>query len=104
MEVDPSRTIARKFEVSANSTLPRCGDRLEEDNQKYQAQYRSLMADVVLQSPACRPDFNLADQMIKSGQRYKALKGLKKLIRHEAFSLSDKRPLGPNSACTLRSC
>jgi flagellar biosynthesis repressor protein FlbT len=61
---------------------------LEEDARKYQGSYIALAAEAVSDDPACHAELRIVDQAIKSGQLYKALKILKKLIRPEAFSLS----------------
>ena len=76
--------------VNAVERLYRCVQQmyLEEDTGKYQGSYLALAAQTVSDNPAYHAEFRVADQAIKSGQLYKALKSLKKLIRPEAFSLS----------------
>ena len=76
--------------VNAREKLYRCVQQmyLEEDTRKYQGAYLALAAQTVKDNPACYAELRIADQAIKSGQLYKALKSLKKLIRPEAFSLS----------------
>jgi len=60
---------------------------LEEDTAKYQGAYLALAAQTISECPACHAELSIMDQLMKSGQQYKALKSLKKLIRQEAFSL-----------------
>jgi flagellar protein FlbT len=76
--------------VSAVEKLYRCVQQmyLEEDTQKYQGSYLALAAQTISEFPACYGEIGIADQLIKSGQHYKALRSLKKLIAKEAFSLS----------------
>ena len=61
---------------------------LEEDTQAHQETYLALTAQMISEDPACYAELGIADQLIKKGQHYKALKSLKKLVRQEAFSLS----------------
>jgi flagellar protein FlbT len=76
--------------ISAAEKLYRCVQQmyLEEDTQTYQVTYLALTAQTISECPACYAELRIADQLIKSGQHYKALKSLKKLVRQEAFSLS----------------
>jgi flagellar biosynthesis repressor protein FlbT len=76
--------------INAAERLYRCVQQmyLEEDTQKYQGTYLALTAQTVSECPARHAELRIADQLIKSGQHYKALKSLKKLVRQEAFSLS----------------
>ena len=76
--------------INAAEKLYRCVQQmyLEEDTQTYQGTYLALTAQTISECPACYAELRIADQMIKSGQHYKALKSLKKLVRQEAFSLS----------------
>jgi flagellar protein FlbT len=61
---------------------------LEEDTQKYQGSYLALAAQAISECPTCYAELNIVDQLIKSGQHYKALKGLKKFVRQEDFLTS----------------
>jgi flagellar biosynthesis repressor protein FlbT len=76
--------------VSAVEKLYRCVQQmyLEEDTEKYQGAYLALAAQTISECPAHYAELRIADQLIKSGQHYKALKSLKKLVRQEAFSFS----------------
>jgi len=66
---------------------------LEEDDAKYDLPYRTLAAQAISERPACYAELRMADQMIKCGQHYKALKGLKKLVRQEAFTVAESGAL-----------
>ena len=61
---------------------------LEEDIQKYHASYLRLATQAISECPTCRAELTIADHFISSGQHYKGLKSLKKLIRQEAFPVS----------------
>ena len=76
--------------ISAAEKLYRCVQQmyLEEDSHTYQGTYLALTAQTISECPACHAELRIADQLIKSGQHYRALKSLKKLVRREAFSLS----------------
>jgi flagellar protein FlbT len=76
--------------VNAVEKLYRCVQQmyLEEDTQKYQMSYLALAAQTVSECPACYAELKITDQLIGSGQHYKALKRLKKFVRQDAFSLS----------------
>jgi flagellar protein FlbT len=82
--------LAPERAISAAEKLYRCVQQmyLEEDTQKYQGTYLALTAQTISECPACYAELRIADQLIKSGQHYKALKSLKKLVRQETFSLS----------------
>jgi flagellar biosynthesis repressor protein FlbT len=86
--------LAPERAVKAMEKLYRCVQQmyLEEDDQKYRASYTTLMVRAVSDCPTSGTDVMTADQMIKSGHHYRALRVLKKLIRQEAF------PLGHNIA------
>src|SRR2546423_15416897 len=58
---------------------------LEEDTQKYQASYLRLATQAISECPTCSAELTIADHLIASGQHYKGLKNLKKLIRQDAF-------------------
>jgi flagellar protein FlbT len=79
--------------ISAVEKLYRCVQQmyLEEDDAKYDRLYRTLAAQASLECPARYTELRVAAQMIKCGQHYKALRNLKKLIRQEAFSLTESR-------------
>ena len=76
--------------VNALEKLYRCVQQmyLEEDTQKYQGSYLALAAQAISECPTCYAELNIVDQLIKSGQHYKALKSLKKFVRQEDFSTS----------------
>ena len=76
--------------VNSVEKLYRCIQQmyLEEDTQKYQGSYLALAAQTVSEFPAYYGEIGIADQLIKGGHLYKALRSLKKLIAKEAFSLS----------------
>ena len=77
--------------VNAPEKLYRCVQQmyLEEDALKYQGSYLALAAQAISERPDCHEKIRVADQFIKTGQYYMALKGLKKLVRQEAFSFSE---------------
>jgi len=74
--------------VNTVEKLYRCVQQmyLEEDTRKYQGSYLALASQTVKENLACCAELKIADEAIKSGQLYKALKSLKKLIRPEVFS------------------
>ena len=76
--------------INTAEKLYRCVQQmyLEEDTQTYQGTYLALTAQTISECPACQAELRIADQLIKSGQHYKALKSLKKLVRQEAFLLN----------------
>jgi flagellar biosynthesis repressor protein FlbT len=53
---------------------------LEEDVEKYRGSYLALAVKALSENSNLHVDLQTADQMVKSGQFYRALKGLKKLI------------------------
>lgn len=67
---------------------------LEEDNAKYQGSYLALAAQTIAEEPNLYGELHAGDQLIANGQHYKALKGLKKLIRREAFVVNKSKPDG----------
>ena len=84
--------------VNAVEKLYRCVQQmyLEEDTEKYQGSYLALAAQTISECPACYAELKIADQLIKRGQHYNALKSLKKLIRQETFSgFSERCNAGP---------
>jgi flagellar protein FlbT len=82
--------LTREQAVSTVEKLYRCVQQiyLEEDTHKYKGSYLALAAQAISECPACNAELKIADPFIKSGQHYKALKSLKKLVRPDAFSLS----------------
>lgn len=64
---------------------------LEEAHEEYLGSYLALAARSLMEDPTLSAELKAADQLITSGQYYKALKGLKKLIRGEAFTV-DRSP------------
>ena len=82
--------------IDAVEKLYRCVQQmyLEEDTQKYQGLYLALAAQAISECPTSYAELKSSDQLIVSGQHYKALKRLKKLIRQEAFPLSKTETAG----------
>ena len=66
---------------------------LEEAFDKYQGRYLQLAAQSMRGDPQVASDLEAADQMIKAGDFYRALKGLRKLIRAEAFGSNKPGPI-----------
>src|SRR4029077_4389263 len=64
---------------------------LEEAHEKYRASYLALRAQTVEETPELYPEIVAADALITTGDHYQALKGLKKLVRPDAFSV-DRSP------------
>ena len=64
---------------------------LEDAYDRDQGAYLQLAAQAMREDVRLHLDLQAADQLIKEGAFYKALKGLKKLIRPEAFAL-DRSP------------
>ena len=60
---------------------------LEEDMEKYRGSYLALAVKALSENPNLRVDLGAADQLVKSGQFYKAIKGLKKLIGTNSSSV-----------------
>ena len=58
---------------------------LEEAYEKYQGSYLQFAAQTMKEDPTIHSYLETADQLIRSGNFYKALKGLKKLVRADAF-------------------
>jgi flagellar protein FlbT len=59
---------------------------LEDAYETYQGSYLQLAAQSMREDPTLHSELQAADHLIKSGAFYKALKGLKKLIRADAFT------------------
>jgi flagellar protein FlbT len=74
---------------TAMEKLYRCVQQmyLEEASDKYQARYLQLAAQAIREDPLLAPNLQAADELIKSGDFYKALKRLKKLIQADAFGV-----------------
>jgi flagellar protein FlbT len=77
--------------VNAVEKLYRCVQQmyLEEDTAKYQGTYLALAAQTISECPTCYAELQTADRLIQSGQHYKALKCLKKLVQQDRFSVSE---------------
>ena len=77
--------------VNALERLYRCVQQmyLEEDIAKYHSTYLALAAQTISERPACFAELQTANYLIRSGQHYKALKELKKLIQQHAFAFSE---------------
>jgi flagellar biosynthesis repressor protein FlbT len=76
--------------VTALAKLYRCVQQmyLEEDLAKYRGSYLALATQTISEFPDCRAELDAADLLIKSGQHYKALKEIKKLIEKHANTVS----------------
>jgi len=64
---------------------------LEEAHDKYQGRYLLLAAESLRNDPTLSADLVAADQLIKAGDFYRALKNLKKLIPPEVFTVENLR-------------
>jgi flagellar biosynthesis repressor protein FlbT len=64
---------------------------LEEAHEELQGSYLALAARSITEDPTLYAELQIVDQLIASRQYYKALKGLKKLIREEVFTF-DRSP------------
>jgi flagellar protein FlbT len=75
--------------VSSLEKLYCCVQRmyLEEAHEELQGSYLALAAGSLKEDPTLYAELHAADQFIADRQYYKALKGLKKLIRQELFSV-----------------
>ena len=60
---------------------------LEEAHEELQGSYLALAARSLTEDPTLYAELQSVDQLIASRQYYKALKGLKKLTRAEAFTV-----------------
>ena len=60
---------------------------LEEDVEKYRGSYLALMVEALSENSNLQVDLQAADQLVKSGQYYRALKSLKKFIRPNLSSV-----------------
>src|SRR5215213_4694630 len=66
---------------------------LEENAQKYQPPYLALLAQAISECPDKRTDLRIADQLVKEGRHYQALRALRKLIRQTAFAEGENNVL-----------
>jgi flagellar biosynthesis repressor protein FlbT len=82
--------------VTSSGKLYRCVQQmyLEEDIAKSQGSYLALAAQVISDLPGCSAEVQNADRLIKSGQHYKALKELKKLMERHANTVSGAQTKG----------
>jgi flagellar biosynthesis repressor protein FlbT len=67
---------------------------LEEDTAKYEGSYLALAAQTISEYPAYYAELQISDGLIKSGQHYKALKELKKLIEKHALAFGGAQKKG----------
>ena len=90
--------------VSPLEKLYRCVQQmyLEEDVPKYQGSYLALAAQASSECQACHAELQAADGLIKSGQHYKGLKELKKLIEKHALAFGGAPKNGPLQKAVLR--
>ena len=58
---------------------------LEETHEELQGSYLALAAGSLKEDPSLYAELHAADQLISNRNHYQALKGLKRLIREEAF-------------------
>jgi flagellar biosynthesis repressor protein FlbT len=98
--------LAPEQAVSALEKLYRCVQQmyLEEDTAKYQGSYLALAAQTISECPACHAEIQTSGGLIKSGQHYKALKELKKLIEKHglAFGGAQKKASLPRVVAGAR--
>jgi flagellar protein FlbT len=66
---------------------------LEEDLEKYQKSYLALARQTISENSNLGSELQVTLQLITSGQHYKALNGLKKLLKPEAFAVSKTKAL-----------
>src|SRR3954451_5192899 len=73
--------------VNVVEKLYRCVQQtyLEEDAQRYKSRYVALLAQAISECPEGRTDLRIADQLVREGRHYQALKALRKLIGQKAF-------------------
>src|SRR5665647_2133236 len=73
--------------VSSLEKLYCCVQRmyLEEAHEELQGSYLALAAGSLKEDPSLSAELHAADQLISNRKYYQALKGLKRLIREEAF-------------------
>lgn len=99
--VEGEMPILRGKDVLSEASLCDCMDRLyycvqrmylEEAYQKYQGSYLQLASQAMREDPMLHSDIQAVDQLIQSGDFYKALRGLKKLVRREAFVVNRSPP------------
>ena len=64
---------------------------LEEDVEKYRGSYLALVVEALSENSNLQVDLQAADQFVKSGQYYRALKSLKKFIRPNSSSVQMAR-------------
>jgi flagellar biosynthesis repressor protein FlbT len=65
---------------------------LEEAYDKYQGRYLQLAAETMRDDPQLSSDLEAADQSMRAGDFYRALKNLRKLIRADAFGSNNLAP------------
>jgi flagellar protein FlbT len=82
--------------ATALAKLYRCVQQmyLEENSAKYLGSYLVLTTQTISEFPDCRAELHAADVLIKSGQHYKALKEMKKLIEKHANTVSGSQRKG----------
>lgn len=66
---------------------------LEEASDKYQGRYLQLAAQTMTEDPRLSSDLEAVDQLIKAGDFYRALKGLRKMIGPDIFAVGKRAPL-----------
>jgi flagellar protein FlbT len=68
---------------------------LEEDPEKYQKSYLALARQTISENSNLGSELQVALQLITGGQHYRALNGLKKLLKPEAFAVSKTNATAP---------
>ena len=91
-----NHVVTSERAVNSLEKLYRCVQQmyLEEDTQKYLTSYLALAAQAISECPACALELRMADQLLKSGQHYRALQRLRKLVSKEAFSSDETEAAG----------
>ena len=65
---------------------------LEEAAEKYEGSYLELRVHALEEAPSLYLEIMAADELIKAGNYYKALRNLKKFIRYQAFQVERVPP------------
>jgi hypothetical protein len=77
------------LDITDAALVFRSFESMEEASEKYQGSYLQLAAQAMRENPMLHADLHAAHQFIQKGDLYRALKGLKKLIRTEAFAVGN---------------
>jgi flagellar protein FlbT len=68
---------------------------LEADPEKYQKSYLALACQTMSENSNLGSELQVTLQLITSGQHYRALNGLKKLLKPEAFAVGKTKAMAP---------